>query len=87
MPLYRLYTALDLALYDEVGTTMYDTQTSANIQMWRRKAMEGTLTIEDMKEAIRTLRQNRQAAVQQTADKKSAKRVDSDAMLAELEMS
>ena len=64
----------------------------AKIQLWRQKAREGTLTQDEMREAIAALRQDRVAAAGvSTASraKKSAtaakKAVNSDDLLSELD--
>ena len=64
----------------------------AQIQLWRQKAREGTLTQDEMREAIAALRQDRVAAAGVSAAsraKKSAtaakKAVNSDDLLSELD--
>ena len=64
----------------------------SKIQMWRQKAREGTLSADEMREAIAALRQDRVAASATSAaakERKSTARakkdINSDAMLDELE--
>ncbi len=67
-------------------------EAQAKVQLWRQKAREGTLTQDEMREAIATLRQDRVAAAGASAvsrAKKSAtaakKAVNSDDLLSELD--
>lgn len=67
-------------------------EAQAKVQLWRQKAREGTLTQDEMREAIATLRQDRIAAAVVSATsraKKSAtaakKAVNSDDLLSELD--
>ena len=67
-------------------------EAQAKVQLWRQKAREGTLTQDEMREAIATLRQDRVAAAGISAAsraKKSAtaakKAVNSDDLLSELD--
>lgn len=67
-------------------------EAQAKVQLWRQKAREGTLTQDEMREAIVTLRQDRVAAAGVSAAsraKKSAtaakKAVNSDDLLSELD--
>lgn len=46
----------------------------AKVQLWRQKCREGTMTLDEYKEAIQFLRANRTVA-SQTSDKARAKRV------------
>lgn len=62
------------------------------IQMWRQKAREGTLTQDEMKEAIAALRKDRGSVAQATAGSKvsrsrstAAKKPNGDDLLSELE--
>ena len=62
------------------------------IQEWRAKAREGTLTQEEMREAIAALRKDRGSVTQATAGSKTtrtrtaaAKKPDGDDLLSELE--
>lgn len=60
---------------------------SSKIQLWRQRAMEGTLTKEEMTEAIRLLREDRISAI--TASVKTRKAAtaaipSADDLLAEL---
>ncbi len=64
----------------------------AKIQTWRQKAREGTLSADEMREAIAALRQDRVMASATSAvakERKSTARakkdINSDAMLGELE--
>lgn len=61
---------------------------ATNIQTWRQKSLEGTLTIEEMREAIAAIRTERLKAGEKGAAKRAAaaakKEIDSDAMLEEL---
>jgi hypothetical protein len=59
------------------------------IQLWRQKSLDGTLTREEMKEAIEALREGRmQAAVTSAASKSRAKKapVNSEDLLGELDL-
>ena len=64
-------------------------ETQAQISIWRAKALAGTLTHEEMREAITLLRQERVGAAKTSAasrERKAAKApVDADALLNELE--
>jgi len=64
-------------------------ETQAQIGIWREKALAGTLTQEEMRDAIILLRQERVGAAKTSAasrEKKAAKApVDADALLNELE--
>lgn len=62
------------------------------VQEWRRKSAEGTMTLEEMKEAIAAIRKERVNA-QETSTKSKAKKavaaakaapIDSDGLLGEL---
>lgn len=60
------------------------------IAEWRRKSREGTLTQEEMKEAILTLRQDRVGAAATSAGSRAKKAsaktpINSDDLLAELD--
>lgn len=64
----------------------------AKIQLWRQKAREGTLTQDEMREAIAALRQDRVGAAatsEKSREKKAAGRakanVNSDDLLSELD--
>lgn len=68
------------------------TDLSTQVQLWRQKAREGTLTQDDMKEALIALRESRQAAgaVSATSREKKAitkvkKNINSDDLLNELD--
>lgn len=65
-----------------------DAQTQAKIALWRQKALEGTLTLDEMKEAVRALRAGRltAAAASDTSRRKAAKAAipSADDMLEEL---
>lgn len=58
------------------------------LQEWRKKALDGTITNEELKEAISLMRQERVFAGERSAKKRAAKAkpeaIDSDAMLNEL---
>lgn len=65
---------------------------AANLQLWRQKALDGTITQDEMREAIAAIRSERLGA-SQTSDasrerkstaKAKAAPVDSDALLGEL---
>jgi hypothetical protein len=67
-------------------------ETQAKIQLWRQKAREGTLTQEEMREAIVALRQDRvgasgvsAASREKKATAKAKKNVNSDDLLNELD--
>lgn len=65
---------------------------SANIQVWRQKAREGTLTTDEMRQAIAAIRKERVGAsavsaastARKTAAKAAKAPVDSEALLSEL---
>lgn len=64
----------------------------AKIQLWRQKAREGTLTQEEMREAIAALRQDRIGAAgvsaasrERKATARAQKNVNSDDLLSELD--
>lgn len=65
-------------------------ETTAKIQLWRQKAIEGTLTKEEMREAIVLMRGERRSAAvasetaRKTAAKKTKPQLDGDDLLAEL---
>lgn len=68
---------------------MYSPEIQVKISQWRTKALAGTLTIEEMKEAVRLMRGDRHAALV-TSDaskrKKAKKQVKSaDELLGELD--
>lgn len=52
---------------------MYPPELETKIQEWRAKASEGTLTLEDMKEALLTLRQDRLSAMTKPKEVKEKK--------------
>ena len=60
----------------------------SKISIWRAKAVAGTLSVEEMKEAIRALRQDRVGAsiASETSRRKTAKAASPDAndLLAEM---
>ena len=65
---------------------------SAKVQLWRQKAREGTLTQDEMREAIEVLRQGRTAAAvtsavsrERKATAKAKANVNSDDLLSELD--
>jgi len=65
---------------------------TAKVALWRQKAREGTLTKEEMKEAIAALRGERAKVAQPTAGskvtrakKEAAKKPDGDDLLSQLE--
>ena len=65
---------------------------SAKVQLWRQKAREGTLTQDEMREAIEILRQGRTAAAatsavsrERKATTKAKANVNSDDLLSELD--
>lgn len=65
-------------------------ETQAKIALWRQKAVEGTLTKEEMREALVLMRGERRSAAvaSETARKTAARKVkpqlDGDDLLAEL---
>jgi hypothetical protein len=57
----------------------------AQVQVWRRKSADGTLTQDEMRQAILALRQGRISAGMASAKSKKAKApVNADDLLAEL---
>lgn len=67
---------------------MYSPQESAQIQLCRQKVANGTITKEELREALALLARGRGAAAQASAASKtrkaSGKNVDSDKLLDEL---
>lgn len=69
-----------------------DINMQTQIQLWRQKSREGTMSIEDYREAIAHIRQGREAA-SKTSDKarttrataKAKANVNSDDLLSELD--
>lgn len=65
---------------------------SSQIQLWRQKAADGTLTLDEAKEAIAAIRKERTAAsatsdtsrTRKSTAKAKAAPIDSDALLGEL---
>lgn len=65
---------------------------AANIQVWRQKCRDGTITLEEMREAIAAIRTERLGAGERseasrerkTTAKAKAAPIDSDAMLKDL---
>lgn len=72
---------------------MYTPEVESKIAIWRAKAAEGTLTIEEMREAIIELRQGRVSAAyasegartKKAAASKPAASIDPNDLLSELE--
>ena len=66
---------------------MYDAQTQSQISIYRQKAIEGTLTLDNMKEAIKMLREGRVAAQQaaKSSAKSTKKPVNTDSLFSELD--
>lgn len=61
-------------------------ETSAQLQIWRDKALAGTLSQDELRDAIKLLREDRvRAAVTSTKSRAKKAPVDSDAMLGELD--
>lgn len=48
---------------------MLDAETQNKLSEWRRKSMEGTATVEEMRAAIIALRGNRRSAVESSSKK------------------
>lgn len=67
---------------------MITPQMQANIAVWRQKALEGILSMEEMREAIKLLREDRLNALQASAGAKRKKATaiipDADDLLKEL---
>lgn len=68
------------------------TDLSTQVQLWRQKAREGTLTQDDMKEALIALRASRQAAGaisatsrEKKGEARAKKVINSDSLLNELD--
>ncbi len=63
---------------------------TTQVQEWRRKAKEGTLTQEEMRQAISMMREGRVSAVATStkarAKKAAPAKVDSEGMLDELDL-
>ena len=65
-----------------------DTETQLKVLSWRQKAREGTLTIDEMKEAIKFLRAGRAMTPTATGGsktRKAAAKPNGDDLLSELE--
>lgn len=61
-------------------------EAQAKVQLWRQKAKDNTLTLEEMKEAVIYLRQDRMAAAQTSSASKAKKApINSDSLLGELD--
>lgn len=67
-------------------------EAQAQVQLWRQKAREGTLTQDEMRQAIATLRQDRINAAttsatsrEKKASTRAKKNVNSDDLLSELD--
>ncbi len=52
---------------------MISPELSAKIQVWRQKSLDGTITIEEQREALKLMREGRLAAAQASAAGKRAK--------------
>jgi ribosomal protein L12E/L44/L45/RPP1/RPP2 len=50
---------------------MTDLPLAAQVDLWRQKALSGTITDEELKEAVKALRSTREAAAVQGAKKKA----------------
>lgn len=67
---------------------------NSQIQVWRQKAADGTITLEEMREAIAAIRKERVAASEKSSASKTrtatakakAAPIDSDSLLSELGM-
>ncbi len=62
---------------------------SSQIQLWRQKALDGTITVDELKEAIAAIRKERYAAsakseTSRTKRVEAKQAIDTDAMLGEL---
>lgn len=65
---------------------------AANIQQWRQKAADGTITLDEMREAIAAIRKERVSASEKSSTSRATKAtakakaapIDSEAMLKEL---
>lgn len=68
---------------------MYTPQESTQIQIWRQKVTAGTITKEELKEALAMLAKGRGAAAAVSATSRASKApkkpVDADALLNELD--
>lgn len=65
-----------------------DLPLSARVEIWRKKVLDGTITIEEMREAVEAIRQGRVTAAATAAKSRSSARaapIDSDALLDDLE--
>ena len=57
-------------------------ETEARVALWRQKALDGTLTLEESREAITYLRQSRGVAAAASAKSRSVKSpIDGEALL------
>lgn len=65
---------------------MYSPELSSKIAVWRAKAADGTLSLDEMREAIRLMRQGRMTAVNasQKAKKTSGPAKSADDLLSEI---
>ena len=58
---------------------MYDIETQAKVAVWRRKAIDGTLTPEDQVEAIKYLAAGRRSAYEATTTAKGTRKATAKA--------
>jgi len=71
-----------------MATLSTDPDFHLKLAEYRRKAADGTLTLDEMREAVKFMRQGRVSAAAASANsraKKSAAPVNADSLLAELE--
>lgn len=63
---------------------MYSPETVSEISIYRQKAIEGTLSLQDMIKAVELMRQGRLTAQSQSKASKKKAPVNTDALLDEL---
>lgn len=66
-------------------STLMTPETQNKIAQWRQKAIAGTLSIEEMREAVIALRMGRRSAVVDAAKTKKGPTKSADEMLNELD--
>jgi len=66
---------------------MYSPEIQSQVSIWRQKAIEGTLTMDEMKAAIKILREGREAAqlASRSSTSRTKKPVNTDSLFNELD--
>lgn len=52
---------------------MISPETQSKMQIWRQKALDGSLSMDELKEAVAALRADRKSAMETSAAKRTAK--------------